>query len=362
VFDNWRQGYQLFHVPTALRYLEDEFEEYLLTNPYDTSHYNRFLNNHFAGNPLHSPTRLQPNAVDFWFDNSGVGNCWDGNTSFDPDGVTEDTGDPVQSLPGGPCPDGPLPGTVQQIANANPARIAFLSPCIAYDRTDPNSKSELCPFFSPLTAPEDRQGETTVIASRPPAVRMRAGQSARTGYFVLNNDTGLRQNVSAVTLGASGPVHLLDSLSVSVTVAADGQVQTFSASIDSVGDSNVITFAEPVPVPALNYVMFDVDATVLDDLRTAQTGAGRVRLASTGGGALLLGAVLMTGGLSRRRRTLLVLAVIGTALLASSCLGDSPPVGGAPVQFHLTAIEVTDDTGAVAYEGLPLRIGQLSIH
>lgn len=358
VFDNWRHGYMLFHAPTALRHSENEPpDEYAAANPYDNSHFDRFLDNHFAENTLVTPSRLQPNAADFWYDNSGVGNCWDGNTSFDPAGVTEDTGNPALSLPGGPCADGPLPDGATQTATAQNDRIAFLASCVAYNRNDPNTKSPECPFFDPLVAPAARVGETTVIVSQPPSVDASLGGTARAGYFVLNNDTGLLQSVSAVTIAASGPVEYLDQLELSVTVAHDGHVVTHTAALTDLGAENVFTFAAPVPVPAVNYVLFELSATA-GQIVALRQGQG-VMLASGGSAAFGLALLLAPAG-RRRRAAMAVAAALAAAAVLTSC-GTSSPIGGGPVTFQLAGLEVTDSNGAVTYANVPVRIGKVSI-
>lgn len=358
VWDNWRYGYMLFHVPTALRYTEDEPNEYAAANPYDNSHFDRFLDNRFAENTVTVPSRLQPNLVDFWYDNSGFGNCFDGNTSFDAGGVTADTGNPALSLPGGPCVDGPLPDPATQTATAQNDRIAFLASCIAYSRDDPATKSPECPFFDPLVAPPGRVGETTVIVSQPPVASVPLGGTAKAGYFVLNNDTGNLQSVSSVTLAAAGPVQYLDGLTLSVTVAHDGQVRTFSAALDSLAGENVFTFAEPVPIPPVNYVMFDLSATAGG---TVAVKSGSAVMLASGAGSLGLGAVLLLAAPGRRRRVALIgLLALAAAATLSSC-GESTPIGGGAIRFTLSGLDVTDDNGPVSYAGLPKAVGSLEL-
>lgn len=358
MWDNWRYGYMLFHVPTALRYGEEQPpDDYAVANPYDNSYFDRFLNNRFAENALFDPPLLQPNTNDFWFDNSGTGHCYDGNTSM-AGAISADTGG-VLPLPGGPCTDGPIPDAAGQTAAAQNDRIAFLASCIAYDRDDPATKSPECPFFDPLVAPAGRQGETTVIASQPPAVDLNLGETARTGYFVLNNDTGALQSVSGVTIDVGGPVEYLDELTLSVTVAHDGQVSTFSTTLtDPVAGDNVFTFDPVAPVPAVNYVLFDLSAKAGGTV-AAKSGPA-VMLASGGTGSLVLALLLAAPG--RRRNTALLAAAVLVAAAALSSCGTSAPIGGGAVTFKVTAIDVTDANGVVGYAGMPKAIGRLSLH
>ncbi len=356
MWDNWRYGYMLFHVPTALRYGEEEPpDEYAAANPYDNSYFDRFLNNRFAENPLFDPPLLQPNTNDFWFDNSGTGHCYDGNTSMT-GAITADTGDTSPPLPGGPCTDGPIPDAATQTAAAQNDRIAFLSSCIAYDRTNPATKSPECPFFDPLVAPANRQGVAEALNSVPPSVELRLGEGGKTGYFVLNNDSGLTHEVQSVTIQASGPVEYLSGLTLSVTLAEDGHIVTHAVELASVAGSNTFTFATPVPLAPVNYVLFDLatSATVV------ALGKSPALLAS-GGGSLTLLLALLAGAPRKRRLALGVVLMLAAAGLVSSC-GSSTSIGGGPITFTLTAVDVSDANGSVAYSGLPLTMGSLSLH
>jgi hypothetical protein len=352
VFDNWSKGLMLLHVPAALRENTDP------DKAFDTSHYVRYLENRFAEDALRAPARIEPNGVDFWFDDSGLGNCWARNSSA-AGAVTEDTDNPtgLQSEADKNCLDALPPDPATQQANHNEARIAFLAPCAAWDPADPSTKAG-CSFFDPLTAPAGRPSAPVVLASSPPAVAATLGQSARTGYFVLNNDSGRPQNLNSVTIAASGPVEYLTGLTVSVTVAAEGQIQNFEATVAGVSASNVLTFSSPVPVPAANYVMFDLDAA--SGLATAAQSGGGVALASAGS-SLAFVMALFAGGPRKRRVALTVALALAAGSLLGSC-GGSQPVGGGAISFQLTAMDVTDANGAVTYAGLPLGIGSITLH
>ncbi len=378
VFDNWKQAFMLFHAPAALR---STFVNNMLSgnpeamirgvtqpidtdplNPFDNSHFNRYLGNRFAENVLTTPHRLQPNGVDFWYDNSGVGNCWRDNTSFSPDGVSFDTGDPLHDALGLPsdCLDGPIPGTVEQIAAENPLRISFLASCILYSRNDPSSKSPLCPFFELPVAPAGRQGETTAIASRPLEAQAASGQTVKSGYFVLNNDTGATHTVTSVTVAAEGALSRLSGLKLSVTTTPHNGRKTVSAELGEVGNTNVFTFAEPAVLNPQHYVLFELEATVAGGNTAFNKGSGGLLLAA-GGGSALFGLVLLVGG-TRRRYTLALLAALAAGLLVS-CGGDNDndEAAGTPVTFKAMAVEANDSAGAVSYAGLPLSIGTVRV-
>ena len=375
VFDNWKIGYQLFHVPAVIRHTSEEDPPTNTDplNPFDNSHFNRFDNNRFGQNPLTNPVRRQPNGVDFWFDNSGVGNCWVNNQGWDGSAftaaaVTQDTGDPLQSLPSN-CTDGPLPNLAEQIATENPIRIAFLASCVLYDRNDPSTKSPLCPFFDVPVAPPGRQGSPEVIVSQPPQAITTSGNTVKAGYFVLNNDTGDTHVVSSVTVAAAGGFTDLSSLTLKVITQTDTERKTTTATVNSVGGSNVFTFSDPVQMDPVNYVLFDLEVTAADDMTAALNDAQKVLLAS-GAGTALFGMVLMMGGLRRRYLWLLVLLPLCAGMLIS-CNGSSSGNaggggggggGGSTTSFSLTGLSVATSGGTpVTYTGLPLAMGRVTV-
>ena len=70
IYDNWRDGIKLLWVPANFRGESDA------ANEVDTSFSNTFANNHMGVRP--DGTR-DLNGNDFWWDEEGKGNCWDGN-------------------------------------------------------------------------------------------------------------------------------------------------------------------------------------------------------------------------------------------------------------------------------------------
>jgi hypothetical protein len=118
IYDNWRQGIALLWVPAEVRGGANPSETY------DTSNDNKFLNNRMGVRP--DGTR-DPNGVDFWWDEEGAQNCWDGNAGA---GGAKVTSDPP-NLPA--CPGGPFsPGM--------PAKTASQGSCATWDpmtNTDP---------------------------------------------------------------------------------------------------------------------------------------------------------------------------------------------------------------------------------
>jgi len=115
VYDNWRYGFMQFYVPAAVRGDTDP------THQFDTSHYNRYLDNSLASG---SDGSVKPNGLDFWWDEQGIGNCWEGNVSA----AGKVTSDPPK-LPDCKKPSSSL--------TPNPVKSASIAPCALYDRSNP---------------------------------------------------------------------------------------------------------------------------------------------------------------------------------------------------------------------------------
>ena len=96
----------------------------------DTSNGSQFVNNRMgiAGN------RSAPNGTDFFWDEEGVRNCWQGNTSQS--GPSHQS--TPSSLPGCPGSDTYHP--------ANPATQSMLVPCTAWDPAN-NPRPVGCDWF-----------------------------------------------------------------------------------------------------------------------------------------------------------------------------------------------------------------------
>lgn len=138
IWDNWRSGAMLFWVPAALR---ENFEP---QDQIDTSNGNQYRDNVMG----RTPSGLsQPNGVDFWWDDQGVGNCWQGNTSAG-GAVTHNALSPL-GLPD--CDSG---GSVSPIGNGT--KSATLVPCATYDRED-DPDPVGCDWFRTPAPPGGRQ-------------------------------------------------------------------------------------------------------------------------------------------------------------------------------------------------------------
>lgn len=367
VFDQWKRGLMLFHVPEAFRHDDPSTSD--PNKEFDTSHWNQYIGNHFAENTLLTPSRVEPNGpADLWFDDSGTGNCWSGNTSVLPGGVTEDTQAYAGTgLPSDCTADGGGPPSVAiQQASHNEGRIGFLAPCALWVPDDPSTKAG-CTEFDPLTAPAGRPNAPVALASRPIKAQSRLGQVTRAGYVVLNNDSGSDHEVASVTIDVGGAFQFIKGMTVTVmattpapapaSTSTGSDIGTFTATVTSVGASNVLTFNNPVPVLAEHYVLFNLD---VDSGTTVAMKSGGAVLAS-GGGALAVLAGLLVAVPGRRRPILSAAMALAAALFLSSC-GSSESIGNGPISFTLTAMDVSDGTNPVTYAGLPVKMGSVSLH
>ncbi|HEX6247895.1 MAG TPA: right-handed parallel beta-helix repeat-containing protein [Nocardioidaceae bacterium] len=156
IYDNWRYGTMQFWVPAPLR------DEYDPTKLYDTSNGNRTFENALGIRPDGTTAH---NGLDHWWDDQGVGNCWEDNESSRAGGVPTDNFlvDP------GPCDEGGstfLPGT-SAVKDAG-----FLS-CSQYDRNDPTWRHPpACEWFDSPEQPTDEQsGGPLALAALTKAVR-----------------------------------------------------------------------------------------------------------------------------------------------------------------------------------------------
>ncbi len=147
IYDNWRAGAMLFYVPGAIR------GEFMPQAQLDTSN-----GNHYTANRLgrHPSGVLQPNGVDFSWDEQGVGNCWQGNIPAS-GAVTDDTA--VVGLPD--CDSG---GSVSPVGNVTVS--ARNAPCATYNREDNNDPSG-CDWFDSPPMPAGRQAAADETEAAP---------------------------------------------------------------------------------------------------------------------------------------------------------------------------------------------------
>lgn len=131
VYDQWRNGVRLFGVPAPVRGENDPAKFW------DTSHGNRFTANTFGMRPDGTPDR---NGLDVFWDEQGLGNCFEGNITAPGRKLTSDP----PTLPS--CASG---GSTNRAGNG--AKLAADVPCAAWNpRTNPDPPG--CVWF---TTPKD---------------------------------------------------------------------------------------------------------------------------------------------------------------------------------------------------------------
>lgn len=134
IYDQHRNGVRLFAVPAVAR------GEYDPSKLYDTSHGNRFTGNVFGVRP--DGTR-DANALDVFWDEQGIGNCWQGNATAPGAALTSDPA----TLP--TCDGG---GSSNPVGNT--LKLAGDLPCINWNpRTNPDPPG--CDWFTTPPDPGD---------------------------------------------------------------------------------------------------------------------------------------------------------------------------------------------------------------
>ncbi|MBA2504851.1 MAG: hypothetical protein H0V29_02780, partial [Thermoleophilaceae bacterium] len=119
IYDNWRNGVMLHWVPAELRGDDKTGQSVNTPDQFDTSNKNSIRDNKVGVRP--DGTR-DPNGTDFWWDEQGIGNCWDGNTAA---GGGKVSSDPAT------LPD--CKGTGSSNRTGNQGKQAFLVPCATWD-------------------------------------------------------------------------------------------------------------------------------------------------------------------------------------------------------------------------------------
>ena len=145
IYDNWRNGVMLFWVPGVIRGALE------VPAQLDTSNGNRTIGNRFG---FHPAGVVQPNGVDVWWDEQGLGNCWDENVSAS--GAV--TADALLGLPG--CAIGSL------LPSGTVLKSVELLPCAEYNRTS-NPSPTNCDWFTTPAVPAGRQAAPDEVAAAP---------------------------------------------------------------------------------------------------------------------------------------------------------------------------------------------------
>jgi hypothetical protein len=189
IYDNWRAGAMLFWVPGAIR------GDYQPMQQYDTSNGNHYTHNRLG---FHPSGVIQPNGVDFSWDEQGVGNCWDDNVSSTGK-VTDDS--EIIALP-----DCSGSGSISPVGNIT--KTARNVTCATYDR-DEQRNPVGCTWFNSPKMPAARQnakGETTPIPAgyQPPAAVAAKGEAPTKPAANGLASTGLSLLPAVAGLGLAG--------------------------------------------------------------------------------------------------------------------------------------------------------------
>lgn len=134
IWNNWRSGTRLFYVPAAVRGDSNPADQF------DTSNLNRQEGNFMGVTPRGA---RDPNGVDFFWDEEGMGNCWTKNTG--PNGAAPTSDPPPPLLPD--CPGSPV------TLPPNARKSAMEVPCATWDPAK-NQFPPGCTWFD--TPPEPK--------------------------------------------------------------------------------------------------------------------------------------------------------------------------------------------------------------
>ena len=151
IYDNWRYGTMQFWVPSPLR------DEYDPSKLYDTSNGNRTFQNTMGIAP---DGTVAHNGLDHWWDDQGVGNCWEDNKS------SREGGEPTTNflVDPGACEDGG-----SQFVPGAPVKDAGFLSCSQYDRNDPTWRHPpACEWFESPEKPTDEQSGAPLGAAAGP--------------------------------------------------------------------------------------------------------------------------------------------------------------------------------------------------
>src|SRR5690606_37499587 len=134
IYDNWRNGVMIFWVPGIIRGDSGVLAQL------DTSNHNRVADNRFG---FHPAGVVQPNGTDLWWDDQGIGNCWEGNVAA----TGTVTFDALLPLPD--CTIGSL------LPAGNAVKSLQLLPCGEYNRSS-NPSPANCDWFTTPAVPAGR--------------------------------------------------------------------------------------------------------------------------------------------------------------------------------------------------------------
>ena len=123
IYNNWRDGLKMFWVPRELRGEDPTGQSVNTSNQQDTSLDNKFTSNVMGVNP--GDGSRDPNGNDFWWDEEGRGNCWDGNKGPNGKAVTSNVPTGLPACPGS-----------QVLLPGNLGKLSTQASCATWDPYD----------------------------------------------------------------------------------------------------------------------------------------------------------------------------------------------------------------------------------
>ncbi len=181
IYDNWRYGTMQFMVPAALR------DEYDPTKQNDTSHHNHTVANQMG---LRPDGTTRHNGQDHWWDDQGVGNCWEDNTYSRGERTDNFTVEPAS------CDEG---GSANPIGF--PVKDADFLSCSQYDRNDPVLRHPpACSWFDSPSEPT-ADGAVVTFGEQEVAALTAARKSGSPADGLLASTVGIG-GLAVLLLGA----------------------------------------------------------------------------------------------------------------------------------------------------------------
>jgi subtilase family serine protease len=195
----------------------------------------------------------------------------------------------------------------------------------------------------------------------------RNGQTVFAGRLSVTNITNSTETIASVTVALSNP-GLFSGLTMSGSVNG-GASQT--AVTGNLGSSRGFTFSPPLSLPAGDVAQFTLDATLSPNAARAET-SGRYAGLPPGGGSRshlpigatlgLLGIGLLAIPAGRRRRALVIAALITAVFCQPGCGGDSSrAMSSSQQQVPAGGVVTTNSYGAVRVQGLPANMSTIRL-
>jgi hypothetical protein len=274
IYDNWRYGTMQFWVPAPLR------DEYDPSKLYDTSNHNHTTDNQMGITPS---GRERPNGMDFWWDDQGVGNCWEDNASS--------YGEPTDNFLVDPpaCADGG-----SQFVPGAPVKDAGFLTCSQYNREDEFWRDPPgCEWFQSPQRPGSGSGSPS--AARLSSLGPTPGGGVAAAAQVCQALPGpwCSERLTTSTLRATGPVRV-DGTTASASFEVGGRTIRQLRYVDrrELGYTFVLRDLGADPVRVVDVAAAGPEATLLRVDRLETAGTPETELTVPAGGEVVVRLVL----------------------------------------------------------------------